>query len=99
MRKDRTHESLRDYAAKQTMVRQLSRLLEQSHSMFSGALALIAAAGHFPRVHANVASMPMDILCATLNAMTTEAYAANLMKKSLGDDLIGQDGAHDPCSL
>jgi hypothetical protein len=64
------------------MVRQLSRLLEQSHSMFSGSLAFMAAAGRFPKVHANVASMPIDILCATLNAMTTEAYAASLMKKS-----------------
>ena len=67
---------------KQTMVRQLSRLLEQSHSMFSGSLAFLADAGRFPKVHANVASMPIDILCATLNAMTTEAYAADLMKKS-----------------
>ena len=76
------------------MVRQLSRLLEQSHSMFSDSLALMADAGRFPKVHANVASMPIDILCATLNAMTTEAYAANLIK--IGDDLIGHNGAHNP---
>ena len=82
MRKDRPLESLRDYAAKQGMVRQLSRLLAQCHSMFSGSLAFLAKAGRFQRVHANVASMPVDILCATLNAMTTEVYAANLMKKS-----------------
>ena len=50
--------------------------------MFSGSLAFLAEAGNFPRVHANVASMPVDILCASLNAMTTEVYAANLMKKS-----------------
>ena len=42
VRKDHPHESLRDYAAKQSMVRQLSRLLEQSHSMFSGSLAFLA---------------------------------------------------------
>ena len=47
------------------MVRQLSRLLELSHSMFSGSLAFMADAGRFPRVHANVASMPIDILCDT----------------------------------
>ena len=82
VRKDRPHESLRDYTAKQSVVRQLLRLLEQSHSMFSGSLAFMAAAGRFPKVHPNVASMPMDVLCATLNAMTTEAYAASLMKKS-----------------
>ena len=50
--------------------------------MFSGSLAFMADAGRFPKVHANVASMPIDILCAALNAMTTEAYAASLMKKS-----------------
>ena len=63
-------------------MRQLSRLLEQCHSMFSGSLAFLAEAGRFPKVHANVASMPVNVLCATLNAMTTEVYAANLMKKS-----------------
>ena len=47
VRKDRPHESLRDYAAKQTMVRQLSRLLEESRSMFSGSLAFMADAGRF----------------------------------------------------
>ena len=82
VRKDRPHESLRDFAAKQGMVRQLSRILEQFHSMFSGSLAFLAEAGHFPKVHASVASMPMEILCATLDAMTTEVYAVNLMKKS-----------------
>ena len=50
--------------------------------MFSGSLAFLADSGHFPRAHANVASMPVEILCATLNAMTTEVYAANLMRKS-----------------
>ena len=48
----------------------------QRLSGFSG------GSGRFPKVHANVASMPVDVLCVTLNAMTTEVYAANLMKKS-----------------
>ena len=81
-RKVRPYESLRDYTAKQGMARQLSRVVEQFHSMYSDSLAFLAASGRFPRVHANVASMPVDIMCATLNAMTTEVYAASLMKKS-----------------
>ena len=67
---------------KQDLTRRLSRALEQFHSTYSGSLAYLAAHGGFPRVHASVASMPLDIMCATMNAMTTENYAAALMKKS-----------------
>ena len=81
-RKDRPAESLRDYVMKQDLTRRLSRALEQFHSTYSGSLAYLAAHGGFPRVHASVASMPLDIMCATMNAMTTENYAAALMKKS-----------------
>jgi hypothetical protein len=81
-RKDRPYESLKDYTAKQGMARQLSRVVEQFYSLYSGSLAFLAASGRFPRVHANVASMPVDVMCATLNAMPTEIYAASLMKKS-----------------
>ncbi len=77
------YESLKDYTAKQGMTRQLSRVVEQFHSMYSGSLAFLTTSGRFPRVHANVTSMPpVDVMCATLNAMTTEVYAASLMKKS-----------------
>ena len=81
-RKDRPAESLRDYAMKQDLTRRLSRAVEQFHSTNSGSLAYLAAHGGFPRVHASVASMPLNIMCATMNSMTTENYAASLTKKS-----------------
>jgi hypothetical protein len=81
-RRDRPQESMRDFAMRKELARKLSRLLEKFHSAFSGSLAYLAASGGFPRGHASVASMPVELMCETLNAMTGEEYAASLMKKA-----------------
>ena len=95
MRKDRLHESLRDYATKQVMVRQLSRLLEQCHSMFSGSLAFLAGLGRFPqgacerRIHASRRLMP-HIERDDDGSLRSEPH------EEIGDDVFGEDGAHNP---
>jgi len=79
---------MRDFAMRKEFARKLSRALEKFHSAFSGFLAYLAASGRFPRGHANVASMPVELMCETLKALMKKAATISSEKTAfynLGD--------------
>ncbi len=71
---------MRDFALRKALARKLSRVLEKFHWAFNGSLVYLAASGGFPRGHAKVASMPVELVCETLYVMTAKEYGASLMK-------------------